>query len=48
LWKEMQEKKSLDSIRLEDMRIQRMNQRVQKYQPADILALSTLSQIKSN
>lgn len=47
LWREMQEKKSQDSMRLEDMRIQRMNQRVQNYQPADLNALSTLSKIKS-
>ena len=48
VWKENQEKKSQDSMRLEILRLQRMQQRATNYQPADILALKSLDQIKSN
>jgi hypothetical protein len=48
VWKENQEKKSQDSMRLELLRLQRMHQRATNYQPADIIALKSLDQIKSN
>jgi hypothetical protein len=47
VWKDNQEKKSQDSMRLELLRLQRMQQRAANYQPADILALKSLDQIRS-